>query len=126
MFNCMPFSVGGTTYLAQDLSVSCYDQLHNGFRALAGLLIAFFGAGFPFLFAKLLNRHKDELQKPEVFARLGFLYDGYTVERGMYMWESVVMVRKAAVVMIGSLIKDEYRQIFAAVTLLVFSLFFTS
>jgi hypothetical protein len=123
MFNCMPFSVGGTTYLAQDLSVSCYDQIHNGFRALAGLLIAFFGAGFPFLFAKLLNRHKDELQKPEVFARLGFLYDGYTVERGMYMWESVVMVRKAAVVMIGSLIKDEYRQIFAAVTLLVFSLF---
>jgi hypothetical protein len=41
MFNCMPFSVGGTTYLAQDLSVSCYDTLHNGFRALAGLLIAF-------------------------------------------------------------------------------------
>jgi hypothetical protein len=71
----------------------------------------------------ILRRHRLELQKPEVFARLGFLYDGYTVKRGMYMWESVVMVRKAAVVMIGSLIKDEYRQIFAAVTLLVFSLF---
>jgi len=123
MFNCLPFSVGGTTYLAQDLSVSCYDSLHDGFRALAGLLIAFFGAGFPILFAMILRRHRAELQKPEVFARLGFLYDGYTVERGMYMWESVVMVRKAAVVMIGSLIKDEYRQIFAAVTLLVFSLF---
>jgi hypothetical protein len=123
MFNCMPFSVGGTTYLAQDLSVSCYDTLHNGFRALAGLLIAFFGAGFPILFATILRRHRLELQKPDVFARLGFLYDGYTIERGMYIWESVVMVRKAAVVMIGSLIKDEYRQIFAAVTLLVFSLF---
>ncbi len=123
MFNCMPYSVAGVTYLAQDLSVTCYDSLHNGFRGLAGLLIAFFGAGFPLLFAALLWRHRAELHTPDVFARLGFLYDGYSVKRGMYAWESVVMVRKAAIVMIGSLVKDAYRQIFASVSLLVVVLF---
>ena len=123
MFNCMPYSVGGATYLAQDLSVTCFDGVHNGFRGLAGLLIGFFGAGFPLLFAALLRRHRAELHSPEVFARLGFLYDGYSVERGMFAWESVVMVRKAAIVMIGSLVKDAYRQIFASVSLLVVMLF---
>ena len=123
VFNCMPFSVGGVTYLAQDLSVTCYDSVHNGFRGLAGVLIAFFGAGFPLLFAALLRRHRTELHRPRVFARLGFLYDGYAIERSMYAWESVVMVRKAAVVMIGSLIKDAYQQIFASVALLIVALF---
>ena len=126
MFNCMPFKVAGVTYLAQDLSVTCYDALHNGFRGLAGLLIAFFGAGFPLLFAALLRRNRAELHKPEVFARFGFLYDGYSVSRGMFAWESVVMVRKAAIVMIGSLVKDEYDQIFASVSLLVVVLFLHS
>ena len=123
MFNCMPYTIGGVTYLAQDLSVTCYDGLHNAFRGIAGLLIALFGAGFPLLFAALLWRRRAELHKPEVFARLGFLYDGYSVDRGMFIWESVVMVRKAAVVMIGSLVKDEYNQIFASVSLLVLVLF---
>ena len=122
----MPFKVAGVTYLAQDLSVTCYDALHNGFRGLAGLLIAFFGAGFPLLFAALLRRNRAELHKPEVFARFGFLYDGYSVSRGMFAWESVVMVRKAAIVMIGSLVKDEYDQIFASVSLLVVVLFLHS
>jgi len=75
------------------------------------------------LFAALLRRNRAELHKPEVFARLGFLYDGYSVRRGMFAWESVVMVRKAAIVMIGSLIKDAYRQIFASVALLIIALF---
>ena len=123
VFNCLPYSVGGATYLAQDLSVTCFDELHNGFRALAGLLIAFFGAGFPLLFAAVLHRNRAELHTPEVFARFGFLYDGYSRKRRLYYWESVVMVRKAAIVMIGSLIKDAYRQIFASVALLIVSLF---
>jgi hypothetical protein len=57
VFNCLPYEVAGATYLAQDLSVRCFDPLHNGFRALAGLLIAFFGIGFPLLFAALLWRN---------------------------------------------------------------------
>jgi hypothetical protein len=123
VFNCLPYEVAGATYLAQDLSVRCFDPLHNGFRALAGLLIAFFGIGFPLLFAALLWRNRANLHKPEVFARFGFLYDGYSTKRRLFVWESVVMVRKAAIVMIGSLIKDAYRQIFASVALLIVSLF---
>lgn len=123
IFNCLPYTVGGSTYLAQDLSVKCYDGLHNGFRGLAGLLISFFGAGFPLLFAYILRRQRTELSKPETFARFGFLYDGYSIDRGMFAWESAVMVRKAAVVMIGSLVKDEYRQIFSSVSLLAVTLY---
>ena len=44
----------------------------------------------------------------------------------MFAWESVVMVRKAAIVMIGSLVKDEYDQTFASVSLLVVVLFLHS
>ena len=126
MFNCMPYTIGGVTYLAQDLNVECFTPIHNGFRALAGLLIAFFGAGFPLVFAFLLRRQRAELADAAVFARLGFLYDGYTLERGLYAWESIVMVRKAVVVMIGSLVKDAYNQLFASVTLLVVALLLQS
>jgi hypothetical protein len=119
----MPFTIGGATFLAQDLSVRCFDGTHDIFRGFAGVLIAFFGVGFPLLFASLLRRHRAELHKPEIFERLGFLYDGYDTKRGMYFWESIVMVRKAAVVMIGSLVQDAYRQIFASVALLIASLF---
>lgn len=123
IFNCLPYTVGGTTYLAQDLSVTCFDGIHNGFRGFAGLLIASFGAGFPLLFAYILYRQRADLKKPEIFARFGFLYDGYSIERDMFAWESMIMVRKAAVVMIGSLVKDEYRQIFSSVSLLAVSLY---
>ena len=123
VFNCMPYSVGGVYYLAQDLSVVCFDRTHNIFRGIAGVLIACFGAGFPILFAVLLHRNRLELHIPEVFEKLGFLFDGYSIERGWYAWESVTMVRKAGIVMIGSLIKDEYNQIFASVSLLVIALF---
>ena len=126
MFNCMPYSIGGVTYLAQDLSVECYTPLHNGFRGLAGLLIAFFGAGFPLVFAFVLRRQRAQLADAAVFARLGFLYDGYALDRGAFAWESVVMVRKAVVVMIGSLVKDAYNQLFSSVTLLVLALLLQS
>ena len=123
MFNCLPFTVAGVTYLAPDLSVTCFDDTHNLFRGLAGLLIGFFGLGFPALFAYLLHQRRTQLHEKEVFERLGFLYDGYVLENGLYAWESIVMMRKAAVVMIGSLVKDAWYQIAASITLMTFSLF---
>jgi hypothetical protein len=73
VWNCLPYSVGGTYYLAQDLAVPCYDTTHNAFRGVSGLLIACFGLGFPLLFAALLRARRHELHKPEVFEKLGFL-----------------------------------------------------
>jgi len=102
MFNCLPFTVAGVTYLAPDLSVTCFDNTHNLFRGIAGLLIAFFGLGFPALFAYLLYQRRAQLHEKDVFERLGFLYDGYVLKDGLYAWESVVMMRKAGVVMIGA------------------------
>ncbi len=126
VWNCLPYTVGGVTYLASDLSVQCYDSVHNSFRGLSGFLIACFGLGFPALFAYILRVRRDALHRVEVFEKLGFLYDGYSIERGMYAWESIVMARKAAAVMIGSLVKDAFTQGIAGLTLLALSLFLHS
>lgn len=118
----MPEPIAGQTYLLADLSINCGSEGYKVLRFVAGAVIVLFGFGFPALFAYLLRRRKERLRHPNVFAKFGFLYDGYSIERGMYWFESIVMIRKAGIVMIGSIISDPWYQVAGAVVLLAISL----
>ena len=95
---------------------------HTLLRNIAGFAVFLFGGGLPALFAVILWRHKASLKTEATFGKFGFLYDGYSIDRGLFYWESVTMMRKAAVVAIGSLIKDGYQQIVFAIALMTVSL----
>jgi hypothetical protein len=122
VFDC-PYTVKGVSYLRADLSVACNTPAHKTAMVLAGVLIVLFMGGFPLMFAFILRRRRDQLNAPRVFEKFGFLYDGYSIDRGMYAWESIIMVRKAGVVMIGALVRDSYFQIIAATIFMTTFLF---
>jgi hypothetical protein len=105
-------------YLTQDFSLVCGSTTHTFVRAVAGATIVLFGMGIPLAFAAMLRRNRGSLHTLRTFSSYAFLYDGYSVGRGQYAFESVVMVRKALTVMIGSLVKDAYLQLLAAAMLL--------
>jgi hypothetical protein len=56
-------------------------------------------------------------------SRYAFLYNGYATDRSRMVvsWESIVMLRKLAVTLAGSTIKDPYLQILVALLILVVS-----
>ena len=41
-------------------------------------------------------------------------YNGYALDRHMYWWESVVMLRKLSIVLVGVLVSDPFDQVRAA------------
>jgi hypothetical protein len=49
--------------------------------------------------------------QPRVLSRFGFLYNGYSLDRNMYWWESVVMLRKLSIVLVGVLVSDPFDQV---------------
>jgi hypothetical protein len=106
------------TYLTQDFSLVCGTTTHTLVRVVAGATIVLLGMGIPLAFAAMLRRNRGSLHTLRTFSSYAFLYDGYSVGRGQYAFESVVMVRKALTVMIGSLVKDAYLQLLAAAMLL--------
>ncbi|RYE99127.1 MAG: hypothetical protein EOO41_01490 [Methanobacteriota archaeon] len=113
--NCRPQAVAGTKYLQVDLSVECWTGKHVIAAACAGVALVLFGLGIPLAIVRLLRKRQHKLHRVEVFGQFGFLYNGYDIQRGTYWWEALILTRKAAIVLLGSLVADEYIATFAAI-----------
>ena len=122
VFACTPEPIAGVRYLVADLTIACNTPAYTAAQVAAGVVIFAFGFGFPALFAYVLWRRRASLSHPETFSRFGFLYDGYKTQRGLFMFESLVMLRKSGVVLLGSVISDAYFQVSGAVVLMSVSL----
>lgn len=93
--------VDGESYLASDLRVSCDAAAHGSYRILAVLAVVVVTIGLPLGSFLLLYQFKEELDSVRARRRLYFLFSGYRKE--MFGHESVIMLRKAALVSIASL-----------------------
>lgn len=102
----------------QDLSIACGTPTHEFMKIVGAVVIGLAGFGIPLLLALTLYRRRRQLFSPATFRSLGFLYDGYAVDRGLYAFESVAMIRKASAVMIGNLVTDAFAQLASALMLL--------
>ena len=122
MLKCRPEVVNGDRMLEADLSVVCYTASHITGIVTAVLVSLLYNLGFPLFILWILRRHRKELHTPRISSRFGFLYQGYSMSRGVYWWEAVVMVRKLAIIMAGSLIDDPWYQIICGISILVVSL----
>lgn len=76
--------------------------------------------GIPWLAWHLLREHKLRLENEEIRERFGFLYNGYRLKR--YYWESVVMLRKVAMIFISVFLRSQGTRI-QALTVFLFLLF---
>jgi hypothetical protein len=134
--------IAGVSYLRADLSVACTsDSSYAGLVILAVTVLCLMGVGFPVIVFVILRRAQTEqLQNPQFRGAWGFLFDGYRLPSGTLhkkedpgdivspsttgsasfaWWESLVLLRKAGIVMLAVLITDEQAQIVGATLWLV-------
>ena len=104
--DCYGTPVDGVRYLRTDLAVACGRDEHAVVQAGAWVLLLVVGLGFPLAVLGVLSRHGR-------VPSLRFLSDGYAPQ--FKWWESVVLVRKAALVMAASLATDAVSQVSLAV-----------
>jgi hypothetical protein len=114
--DCYDRTVGGVLYLRDDLSVVCGQGKHVG-AVLAAVVwgLGVVGVGFPLAVFCIL-RPKASCSRAADW--LEFMSVGYDRRRGMQWWESLVLLRKTALVATAALLSDAATQI-AAVQLIV-------
>jgi len=141
LYNCTT-QINGYEYLVVDLTVTCYEGMHLLFLAFASVGALVYAIGIPITIAfvtamKSPCGHNEEgkvvcvcarrsaakYKTYDVRARFAFLFNGYATDRSgvVVAWEAIVMMRKLAVTLAASLIKDPYLQILAALMILVVS-----
>ena len=100
MLKC-PF-VGEVKYLLADLQEPCFigNHLHY-FLLLTVPQIVLYVVGLPFMATLIIVRNKQKLHQDKRFStRYSLLYMGY--RKGREWWEVVIVMRKVAVVSIGT------------------------
>jgi hypothetical protein len=142
VFNCTD-PIEGRRHLIADLTVVCYTEWHIAFLFFAGIGAAVYAIGIPMAVAGILALHSPvhqgengklqcrcctrrvpaEYAAAKMRSRYAFLYNGYSTNRSgaVVTWEALVMLRKLAVALAGSLLRDPYLQILAALLVLVIS-----
>ena len=140
LFDCTD-RIQGVSYLVADLTVKCYEGMHLLFVVFAIVGAIFYAIGIPIaiFFAtairsdctctdwkphlKCARRDSEEYKKLSMRSRFSFLYHGYATDRSALVvsWEALVMLRKLAVTLAGSVLSDAYLQILAALLILVIS-----
>ena len=122
MFQCRPEVIDDTRYHSADLSVTCYDSTHVVGMVIAAAMALLFNVGFPLLLLRFLRRHASELTDRLMLKRFGFLYQGYSLQRKIYGWESIVLLRKFVIVMVATTLEDPWYQTVAGISIIVLAL----
>jgi hypothetical protein len=135
--DCSEQPIAGVTYLREDMRVACGAGEHSIARVLAWAVLAALGLGFPaFILSRLTRCCRCSCPRNHGIAgRLSRLpaancassvwrplYDGYDVQRGILWWEAVVLLRKALLALVGTLLGSSAQGIPALAAVLLASL----
>ncbi|CAE7889180.1 unnamed protein product, partial [Symbiodinium sp. KB8] len=119
MFRCRSEVIDGRQYLAADPAVECYTPQHVVAMAAAGVLAAVFNVGVPLALLFTLRRSATKLRSATMLNRYGFLYYGYSLDRRLYWWETVVLLRKFLVLAVVSSLSEPFLQSLLGLAILV-------
>jgi hypothetical protein len=115
--DCYEQPIAGVTYLRADLRVTCGVGQHSVAVILAWVVLAVLGFGFPAFILGRLCTCEDRCRRrsacsgvPSTSQQTGAvvptvwrpLYDGYDVRRKTLWWEAAVLLRKAALAIVGT------------------------
>jgi len=129
--NMINYQVKPKVLLDAELSIVCYEEVHMQMVmtiAMPGILIFIVIVPLVLLLSMRYHSRKQELYvhnknfNPRVSYRFGFLFLGY--ENNTFAWELVVMMRKAAFVVVSGVLRGygPIAQVIGAVCILIFAL----
>ena len=95
----------GEFYVANDMSLRCQTSTHDTFVGLAFMQLVCITLGLPFLSAYIIYKRRKRLDTDSVQRRFSFLYNGYSKTAPWY--ETVMMLKKAGLVFVGSFLVGE-------------------
>lgn len=104
--------------MSRELSEICYEGTHlylTIFLAIPSIIV--WGFGLPTISLLALVHKREKRNTPEVREELGYLYNGYL--NHAFYWESIIMYRKFAMVMLSTVFSLAGRKVQA---MLVFGL----
>jgi hypothetical protein len=107
-------------YLTLDVTLECYDDQWLLQAILGSVGIIIYVIGVPVVFFVLLYQHKDQMDHPDVIAKVGFLYYGYAAT--FWLGELVEMTRK--MVMSGLVMIIVPGSVFQIICAMAFCAFF--
>ena len=108
--------------MVQDLEVECYTGSHLLWAVIGGGLgLLFWVIGIPWLAWTLLRERRNRLQNEQVTERYAFLFKGY--KQRTYYWESVVMLRKVAMIFIAVFLRSSGTRVQAFVVFILLLFF---
>jgi len=114
-FQCTEEPIGEYHLLEADLSLQCYDAKHMFFCAVAAIGIVLYTIGIPACGVFTLYYNRERLDSDEMFLqRFGWWYDGYDLSRGLWWWESVVVMRKVMLAATATLARTQDLQVLLA------------
>ena len=103
VFHCR--DIDGEARLVADLEATCYQGTHLWWAGLGGGSGLFLWvAGIPWVAFAVLRDKRHQLGNADIRQRYGFLFSGYK-ERA-YFWESLVMLRKVAVIFVAVFLRS--------------------
>lgn len=90
VFKCR--EIEGDWWLEADVTLACYDDEWLPRAVLGAIGIVIYAIGIPVMFFVMLQQNKDDIENPDVVAKLGFLFTGYSAS--FFLGELVEMTRK--------------------------------
>ena len=127
VFNIYPRAIQGSYRLRDAMMVTVFSPPHTVTVIISGIGLVLFTIGIPlFAFLSIRRKHRRGLQrsKSEGLASIeyrrifGFLYLGYDINRGLYWWEVLVLLRKVSIAGLAVFSVAPYAQSFISLFLL--------
>lgn len=84
-------------YLVDDYRVKCYTGVHIFAMIVAIGLGGLYAFGIPYFGARFLFGHEKQLRDADFLSNFGFLFLGFSIERRLFWWESLVQIRKLSI-----------------------------
>jgi len=106
LIRCRRLDPGEHVYLLLDMNIQCQTTSHNAWMFAVFVFTLAYVIGVPTLAYMYLAAYVDEMKKPNIRYRLGFLYKGQEIPYGWY-WELVILLRKLAMVMVTVFVVDD-------------------
>ena len=127
VFNIYPRRIYGDFWLRDDLSLAAFTSTHTIVMIFAGLGLALYTIGIPAIaFCMIRRQHrrgradvtKRGLHSPRFRRVFGFLYLGYDLNRDLYWWEGLVLLRKVLMAGLAVFSVSPYLQSYIALVAL--------
>jgi hypothetical protein len=100
IYNCVEIFNDGDTYLAQDMSLQCWDGEHNYYAKSFGIpIIIIWIVALPVAALVILFLRRKTLGEQDNLKRYGFLYVG--LNHSAFYWEILLHFRKVLMISIN-------------------------